>query len=1180
MNKNILKNFAVRSRKELVEKVKIKAAKQGIKKEHIENLDTIRHSEKIICSEREKLQREMIINRIETLNKNGDEGYNIVIEEIACSWFNRFIALRFMEVNKYIPETFIIKDNEYNSIQEINGIDFSMDMGKIQGMKLNRDVEGIFRYVILSRCNALNKVLPFIFEEWADYTELLFPEDLLSGKNFVFKLIHIIPEELWHHVEIIGWLYEYYISKEQNRIISSKKKYTKKEIPYATQLFTPDWIVKYMVQNSLGRYWIEAHPEQKDLKKSWEFYVENLELQQELKPYTDRNLKIVDIKCFDPACGCGHVLVYMFRLLHQIYKKCGYDENEIPEIIIENNLYGLDIHDRACELACFVIVMEGMKYDKYLLEKMKRKAIKFNITSIKETNNFSNEDIEYVLGDDYNTHYNIMKNFIDQFKDAKIYGSLIELREFKEDILLNRLEYIKNIRESNLLKEKRRKEIIGELSKLIKQARIMGYTYDILVTNPPYISNKYLPELLAKYIGKNYPEAKSDIFSAFMIYGFSKVKYNGQLAFMTPFVWMFIQSYQKLREEIIDHKSITSLIQLEYSGFQEATVPICTFTLRNYKVNIQGSYIKLSDFKGPSNQPVKAKEAIDNPHVNYRFTLNQDKMKSIPGSRFGYWLTNREIEILNKAKMVGNVAFPCTGMQTGNNNKYIRYWFEVKYKLINFTGESDSIKYWIPYQMGGEARKWYGNISEVIYWKNNGEEVRAEEGSLIRNEKFFFKKGISWKRITSGNNTIRVLNKGFIFDQSADSIFVKSEEDYNYILAFFNTRIMINIFKFISPTLNLTAGTVKQIPIYIEKNIDIKRRINELCEECISISKMDWDFFETSWNFRKHPFILMHSKNMDRDKKDIPSNYDLQAKYYICHAFNLWESFANNQFNKLKHNEEELNKIFISIYGLQDELTPEVWDKDITIRRADKKRDIKSFISYAMGCMFGRYSIDKEGIICFDRGTYGLYGDKNTNFIRYLPDKDNIIPVLCHSYFKNDIVCRFIQFVYVTFGERTLCENLNFISETLGKKEGETDEDTLRRYFMNDFFKDHIQVYKKRPIYWLFTSGKYKAFNCLVYVHRYHKGILSIMRDCYVNKIQDKIYKDIQFLSHKIEDSCEREKKAISKKLEILYKQQDELNIYDEILISKANKNIELELDLGISANYKKFLPLVKTLEK
>lgn len=1171
MNKNILKSFAVKSRKELVEKVRIKAERKGITEDNIENLYVINHLGEIVGNKREKLLIKMIINKMESLNKNGEKGYEAVIEEIAYSWFNRFIVLRFMEVNKYIPETFIKEYDKCNSMQNIYGINFYLNLKKIQSMKLNRDKEGILKYIVLSRCSDLKGPLPFVFKRWPEYTELLFPEGLLGEKEVLFKLIHAIPEKLWYDVEIIGWLYEYYISQEQNRIISSKKKYTKKEIPYATQLFTPGWIVEYMVQNSLGRYWIEAHPEHEELKKNWEFYIENEDTYGELTPYVDRNLKVRDIKCMDPACGSGHILVYMFRLLYQVYRKCGYDENKIPEMIIQNNLYGMDIHDGACQLACFSVVMEGMKFDKYLLEKIKKKTIKFNIISIMETNDFNDEDMEYISGD----NYSILKDLMDQFKDAKIYGSLIKLREFKEDDLLNKLEYIKNMRENNPVKEKRRKEIIEKLSKLIKQAGIMGCTYDILVTNPPYISNKYLPELLAKYIGENYPEGKSDIFSAFMEYGFSRVKYNGQLAFMTPFVWMFIQSYQKLRERILHYNSITSLIQLEYSGFEEATVPICTFTLRNYKVNIKGNYIKLSDFRGVYTQPIKVREAVDNPHVNYRFILNQDKMGSIPGSRFAYWLTRGEIEILRRASIMGDASFPCTGMQTGNNNKYIRYWFEVNYSLINFNGESNNIKYWIPYQMGGEARKWYGNISEVIYWKNNGEKVRGEKGSLIRNEKFFFKKGISWKRITSGNNTIRVLNKGFIFDQSADSIFVKNPEEYNYILAFFNTKIMMNIFKFISPTLNLTAGTVKQIPIYIEKNPKIKRKIDELCEECISISKMDWDFFETSWNFKRHPFM-----SMCEGRENLLDNCDSQIQYYIGYVFNLWESFVENQFNKLKHNEEELNKIFIDIYGLKDELTPEVLDKDITMRRADKTRDVKSFISYGVGCMFGRYSIDKEGIVYSGEEFCSFSGEKSRNFTQYLPDRDNIIPILCEGCFENDMVYRFIQFVSVVFGKKYLRENLNFIAESIGKKTGETDEDTLRRYFINDFFKNHVQMYKKRPIYWLFTSGKYKAFNCLVYVHRYHKGILSIMRNCYVNKVKDKIYKDIEYLSHKMEYYCQKDKKTMRKKLDTLYKKQHELHVYDEMLVHKADMNIELELDFGISYNYKKFLPLVKNLEK
>lgn len=1179
MYSNILKKFAVISRRELIQKVELQALKQGIKEKYDGNIDIISYPRKIMCNDQQNIQREIILKKISALNKSGEKGFQLVIDEIACFWFNRFIALRFMEINRYIPSTFTIKDSVCHSKYTINKINFFLDVKKIQNMRTNGDREGIFRHIIMSRCNDLNKVLPFIFEESGDYTELLFPQDLLSGNNFVFNLVNMIPKELWQDVEIIGWLYEYYISEEQNRIISLKKRYTKKQIPYVTQLFTPDWIVKYMVQNSLGRYWIENHPEHKYLKKGWEFYIENLECEREVESHIDKLLKITDIKCFDPACGSGNILVYVFRLLYGIYIEYGYIENEIPQIIINNNLYGLDIHDGACEIACFVISMESMKHDEYFIEKIKKKNIKFNIVSIKETNNFDNECIRYMLGDDYKIHCHIIENFIEQFKDAKMYGSLIKLKEFKEEFwtdLLNKLKCIRDSKESSSCRNIR-KRVIKDLAELIRQSKIMLQIYDVLITNPPYINNKYLPPILSKYISQNYSEVKSDMFSVFMIYGFSKVKYNGQLAFMTPFVWMFIQSYEKLRKKIIECKTITSLIQLEYSGFQEATVPICTFTLRNYKVNIKGSYIKLSEFKGHKNQPIKVKEAIYNPFVNYRFTSDQNKMKSIPGNRFGYWLTNREIQILNEASVMEDVAFPCTGMQTGNNNKYIRYWFEVDYDLINFNERDNDKKYWMPYQMGGEARKWYGNISEVIYWKNNGEDVRKEKGSLIRNEKFFFKKGISWKRITSGNNTIRVLNEGFIFDQSADSIFVKNTEDYNYILAFLNTNIMISIFKFISPTLNLTAGTVKQIPVYIERNVQVKRKIYYLCEQCINICKTDWNFFEISWNFRKHPFVLINRKEIYIDKKFLSENCDLQPEYYISHVFIIWTLFTNNKFKKLKGYEEEINKIFINIYGLKNELTPEVCDKDITIRRADKKREVKSFISYAVGCMFGRYSVEKEGVIYDDKKKHTLYG-LNGDFMGNSVDQCNIIPVFFENHFRNDIVCRFIKFVCNVFGRETLDENLDFIAETLGKKEGETNQDTLRRYFVNDFFKDHVQIYRGAPIYWLFTSGKFKVFNCLIYVHRYDKNILAIIKNCYVNKLQYKIYEDIQSMLFKMDKCCESKKKHMGKKLNEAYKQRDELIEYDKMLLNKINMNIEVDLNLGIKANYEKFLPLLKKL--
>ncbi|MHC6180364.1 BREX-1 system adenine-specific DNA-methyltransferase PglX [Clostridium sp. JNZ X4-2] len=1197
MNRSILKNLACESRDELIERIQIRALQYGIQKDNIEDSSDCIIVNGTVLGKEEKLQRKKLIEKIKSLNDNGENGYDRVIEETAYIWFNRFVALRFMEVNDYLPtgvralSSSLPGNIEPDLIRDAFEVELPVDTEKIYHMKSNNDMEGLFKYMIIAQCNSLNKTLPFMFEKLGNSTELLFPGGILNEGAFIRRLTdtNLISENQWKDVTIIGWLYEYYISEKKNKVMKAKKKYAKEEIPYVTQLFTPDWIVRYMVENSLGRYWVESHPEHSDLKKNWKFYIESPHTvpEEKLIPYVNRKLRVEDIKCFDPACGSGHILIYMFDVLYQIYEKCGYMQREIPELIIKNNLYGMDIDDRAYQLACFAVVMQGMKYNKKLLRSAEgksrnsgTKSIDLHIVSIQESNSFNEYDIIYIAGERLGENYSKTKSFIEKFRNAKIYGSLIQLGEFDESFFTNRLKYIISSPVENLTQNESRKKIIRLLPKYIKQARIMSETYDILVTNPPYMGNKYFNPLLGKYIAENYSRAKADIFSAFIVYSFSKVKYNGHLAFMVPFVWMFIQSYEKLREIIIHHKNISSLIQLQYSGFEEATVPICTFTLRNYNVDIRGDYIKLSSFKGAGNQGVKTIEAIANPCVNYRFTVNQRKMENIPGKRFGYWLTDREIEILNRAKVMADVSFPCTGMQTGNNDEYIRQWFEVEYDLISFPGENNREKYWIPYQMGGEARKWYGNVSEIIYWKDNGQKVKREKGSVIRNEKFFFHRGISWKRITSGRNTIRVLNEGFIFDQSADSIFVKNEADYNYILSFFNTKVMMNIFEFISPTLNLTAGTVKQIPIYVEHNILLRKKIDFLCEECIRISKNYWDSFETSWDFKRHP-LLVHKKGSNS----------------IEEAYDNWRDFSEKQFCRLKEAEEELNKIFIQIYGFQNEMTAEIEERDITISRANRQRDIKSFISYAVGCMFGRYSLDTEGIVYAG----GKWSDRwqivndnwkvrktkvdakgnviSDNWVNstFAPVQDNIIPIFDEGYFQNDIVSRFIKFVGITFGDKNLSRNLNFIAQTLGKNKGESDKDTIERYFLKDFFKDHVQMYKKRPIYWLITSGKQKTFNCLIYMHRYNEDILSKIRMDYLQDLQEKLDRKEKFLVHIIGESCDTyERSYAKKKLSDLYKAVDELKQYDEILHHMADMKVKIHLDDGVKANYEKLKALLK----
>lgn len=1160
MNRSALKNFAAGARRDLVRIVSMNVVRLGIDAE---------------CGSVCVDENHQSVNLRSICDKK--ESIKDIIGDAAYKWFIRFTALRFMEINGFIKtktiEMFskaVKNDNLTSEIvsmlmsnSSVSGKNirlqfgstdyFEIDKDKVNEMSSQNDMNGLFKYIIKRECNALNKIMPFMFEGEDDCTEMLFPDGILNRNSFIcgFTDNDVICDEDWRSVEIVGWLYQYYMSGIRNGIVQSKKRYEKDEIPAATQLFTPGWIAKYMVQNTLGRLWIESHPEQSNLKSNWQFY---FECNDNHTKKTCLNLNVQDIKCFDPACGAGHVLVCMFDVLYEIYTACGYKKSDIPRLIIENNIYGLDIDDRAYGLSCFAVLMRGMKYNGMLLEDIKQNGIKLNIASIQETNGLDDSSTALMAGENSGENFNKMKNFVEQFKDAKMYGSLIKIQKYDREFINGRLKVLKGSPSFE--------KYFNLLSKLLNQADIMSETYDILVTNPPYIYSKHLNPVFLKFISENYSDAKSDLFAAFMLYGFSKVKSYGHIGFMTPFVWMFIKSYKALRKIILENKSITSLIQLEYSGFGGAIVPICTFTLRNCSMGTYGNFIKLSDFKGIENQPVKVKEAAKDKNADYRYIINQDKIKNIPGMRFGFWLSGNEIDVLNSAKSIGDISYPCTGMQTGNNKKYIREWFEVDYDLLNLKCEDTKTKYWMPYQMGGEARKWYGNISEVLYWKNNGEKIKRDRSSVIRNEKYYFRKGISWKRITSGSNTIRVLNRGFIFDQSADSIFVKDDNDYKCILSFLNTKVMMYIFKFIAPTMNLTAGTVKEIPIYIEKDKAVREKIDSLCGECIDISRNDWDSYETSWNFKTHPFIAF--------KKD--SNY-------IGDAFLNWKQFKECEFERLKADEEELNRIFIKMYGFK-EITPDVQDRDITIRKADRKRDIVSFISYAVGCIFGRYSLNAfsieyaggafEGKWRNENGKWKVKSRDNWVDSDFSPVKDNIIPVTPRKCFKEDIVSRFIEFVSAVFGCESLKKNIDYIAETLEKKDGETSEDAIRRYFVNDFYKDHVKMYKHKPIYWMFTSGRRKAFNCLVYMHRFDDATLTNIR-IYLNKLQHEVLIKKENLLN-----CRGGQKALhDKKALLIDKQIDELAKYEHLLHAAEYKHIKINLDDGVCENYSRFKGLL-----
>ncbi len=1170
MNKTALKNFATSARRELLKKVEAKALKIGITPDKITKAE-IESSDAIFIdgrqlSKSEKVQRERLIDRI------NQTSFSRVMEEVAYTWFNRFTALRFMEVNNYLPTKVRVLSSsnadsaEPDMMKEALSLDLDLDKELVYEMKVNNESEELFKYLIIKHCNDLNRFMPFMFEKIDDFTEILFPEGLLAKDSFVRQMTNteVIPEDNWEKVEIIGWLYQYYIAEEKDRVIKAKKKYKTEEIPFATQLFTPDWIVRYMVQNSLGRYWIESHPEHRDLLDNWEFYLENPnpepDFEEKLAPYINKELRVEDIKCFDPAMGSGHILVYMFDVLYEIYSKCGYIDREIPRLIIENNLYGLDIDDRAYQLACFSVVMKALEYNKRFFRSIEREGLKLNLASIQETNIVTDEEISYIVGNS-DEKLKEVKEFFGQFNNAKSIGSLIKVGKFDQDFFEERTTYIKNNPAKDLFEDETRKKLFTLLPKLIKQAEIMSKQYSVLITNPPYIGNKYLNQNLVDYLNQHYGDVKSDLFSAFIKYSFSIVEKNGHIGFMTPLVWMFISAYEQLRKQLITKKSISSLIQLEYSAFEEATVPICTFTVRNYQPDVMGTYIRLSDFKGAVNQPIKVLEAKKD-NVNYKYHVKSSEFTNIPGYPIAYWVSQEMISTYLEGVSLGEIASPKTGMTTADNNRFLRLWYEVSMEKVGFNCRDHneailSNKKWFPYSKGGGYRKWKGFDEYLVNWENNGFEIKNNKDSKgkrlasVRSEDKYFKPCITWSAVTSYKFSSRMVESGRIFDSGGSSIFPK--KDLYYLQGLLNSKITDTHLAMCNPTLNFQPRDISNIPLIYPKDETLKLRVEELVKECCNISKDDWDSFETSWDFKRSPLL--------------PNGFE---EGLVSDSFEKWSKQTEERFNNLKANEEEINSILIDVYNLHKDLKSYVEDRDVTVSNSNLERDIKDFISYSIGCIFGRYSLDEEGLIYAG-------GEFDTSKYQTFPaDQDNILPILPGAYFEDDIVSRFIDFVKVTFGEETLSENLDFISDTLGKKKGETAKETIRRYFLNDFFKHHVQTYKKRPIYWLFTSGKQKAFNCLIYMHRYDKTTLSRIRTDYLHEYQIRLDAEKRDLLTIIEgDSTAKEISNAKKELKSLEKKIEELKEYDEILHHMADMQIEMDLDDGVVVNYEKFKGLV-----
>lgn len=1179
MNKTAIRKFAEWARETLIDDIKYKAGTIGITANGIaEKLpqstsDTyfydVGTKDYTKISGIEIKQRDALVKAIQTKERSYrsyQEAFENVIEEVAYTWFNRLIAIRFMEVNDYLPSGVRVLSSENKAKKEPDlvttpfdtDLEFtSYEQDRIIQLKDDNKLDELFRMLFIKQCNKLHDILPELFEKTDDYSELLLTISFTDPEGIIHHLINDIEDvdfrindEMYTddgkikadgQVEIIGWLYQYYISKKHDEIVNIYKGTVKKaDIPAATQLFTTDWVVRYMVDNSLGRYWIERNPQSK-LAEKLEFFVtpKNGELQ-----YVDEKISPTDLTFFDPCMGSGHILVYAFDVLMEIYREVGYSDRDAAVSIVENNLFGMDIDKRAYQLAYFAVMMKARSYNRRAVTK----GIYNNLAVVEESNSVDKFICNGLTTD--SEQNKIGEYLVEAYKDAQEIGTLqtIEKKDYNGFVT-----YLNNIDNSagqiDLFSTAWLNDTLPQMVQLAKQAEIMSNKYAVVCTNPPYMNK--LEGQLKKFVVDNYKAYSGDLFSVFIYRNFDYCKIDGYSAFMTPFVWLFIKTYEALRKYIIDTKAITTLVQMEYSAFEEATVPICSFVLKNGRATEKALCFRLSDFKGGMEvQKQKVLEAIENKKCGYFYEAGQNDFRRIPGSPLAYWATEAITEVFQNSKLLTEIANPRQGLITGDVNRFVRKWYECSLTNLNLSAkisDPQRIGKWFPYCNGGAYRKWYGNNDDVVNWLNDGVEVKGfvddkgKQRSRPQNQQYYYREGGTWSAISSSSFSVRYFPEGFLFSNAGMAIYAEHNQ-LLYLIGFLNSKLSQTYLGLFNEGLNYNQGDIAKLPIV---KSEIEDKVCKKVMETVEISKAEWDSFETSWDFQKHPLI---SYAVDK----------------VSTSFAMWSKECAERFNQLKANEEELNRIFIDIYRLQDELTPEVEDKDVTVRQADLQRDIKSLISYAVGCMFGRYSLDEDGL-AYAGGEWN-----DSKYDTFIPDEDNCIPITDEEYFEDDIVGLFCAWLKKVYGEDTLEENLDFIANVLGNK-GKTSREIIRNYFLTDFIKDHIKTYQKRPIYWLFDSGKQNGFKALVYMHRWNADTIGNVRVEYLHRIQRVYEKEIIRMQEIIDNSHDnKEISNATKRKEKLQKQIKETKDYDAKIAHLALSRIDIDLDDGVKVNYEK----------
>ena len=1198
MNKTAIKNYAVWTRNKLIADIEYKAGLMGITENGIAaalpqstnevQFFDIGTKDYASIRGREINQRNALVSAIHAKEKDGDykKAFHYVVEKVAYTWFNRLVAIRFMEVNDYLPSRVRVlsSENENKAEPDMVTRPFDTDMSFTQQeedlilkLKDENRLDELFRWLFIKQCHKLHDVLPLLFSPETlssnqnDYMELLLTISFTDKDGVLWHLVHDIREQDFRirtpedderqriekiaeedmpagQVEIIGWMYQYYNTEPKEQVFADLKKnikISKDKIPAATQLFTPDWIVRYMVENSLGRLWVEGHPNE-EIKKSWKYYLEEAEQEPEVQNQLAEirrgyaALRPEEIKVIDPCMGSGHILVYLFEVLMQIYESQGWTQREAAQSIVQNNLFGLDIDERAAQLAYFAVMMKARQYDRRFLDR----NIEPHVYEVQESNGIDSNLIDLFANGNKKLKADVT-TLISELQDAKEYGSILNVTLVDFPAIYARIEEIKQ--EGNIFALMTPDTLLP----LIKRAEVMAQKYNTVVTNPPYMGSNGMGGKLTQYIREYYPDSKNDIFSVFIERGFHMLQKNGFESMITMESWMFLSSFETIRKDILETKSICTLIHMPYLGKGGTSLGINFGTdmaiIRNSSIlDYIGTYDRIAYYETneegiPFVFPIKKEY--------YRET-KQRVFLTIPNEPVAYWVPKSILNSFNKRK-IGDVEYPKQGLSTADNNRFLRLWFEIDKNKMSTDCQSNeeairSKKKWFPFNKGGDFRRWYGNNDYVINWENGGAELKRFPNAAIRNPQYYFQPHITWSKVSSSIVAFRYRPSGSVFsDAGCAALF--SDEWIWYALGLLNTHYAQRVFDIINPTINYTQSTIASLPLIVDHN---KTAIDDLVLDAVSLSKEDWDSYEISWDYLHHPLTRRSSR-------------------LIADAFKKWSDECDKRFGKLKHHEQEINLLLSQTYELGNDVSSEIDEKYISIRRAERGKDIRSLISYAVGCMFGRYSLDIEGLI-YAGGDWDI--SKYTTFI---PDVDNCIPITDEPYFEDDIVGRFIEFIRSVYGAETIEENLAFIADSLGNK-GKSSREIIRNYFMNDFYKDHCSTYSvtgsgKRPIYWLFDSGKQNGFKALVYMHRWNADTIGNLRVEYLHPVQRVYEKEIGRMQDIIDNSRDnREVNQAVKRREKLVKQLKETRDFDAKIAHAALSRVEIDLDDGVKANYEK----------